>query len=144
MALRGDERGPQEDVHVEFLLDPHGRLGEGGEHRQPPGEVTDRLQMGRTLKRLLSSPLPGAHRLLAQPGLGVVLRYHFGLRLSGLRKARRQHVRDALVVLLAGAAQQRLIGRVLDQRMLKGIDCLWWHTSLVHNLRLDQPSQFPL
>ena len=49
------------------------------------------------------------------------MRQHFGLRLGGLREALGQHLGNALVVLLPGAPQQRLVGRVLNQGVLEGV-----------------------
>jgi len=39
------------------------------------------------------------------------------------------------MVLLPGAPQQRLIGRVLNQGVLKEIRRLWWQPSLVQKFR---------
>jgi hypothetical protein len=72
------------------------------------------------------------------------MRHKFGLCLSELRKLRFQNVCNPLVVVLPCAFEQRLRGSILNERMLKGIRCLWWDTSLVHNLRLDQPAQLML
>ena len=66
------------------------------------------------------------------------MRQQFGLRLGGLGKLRLQHLRNALVVLLAGAPQQGLIGRVLDERMLEEVGRLGGSAPLVHQLRLHQ------
>jgi hypothetical protein len=68
------------------------------------------------------------------------MRQQLRLRLSRVGKPLRQHLGQALMVLLPRAPEQRLIRGILDERMLKGIGCLWWYTSLVDNLRLDQPA----
>src|SRR5262249_12098401 len=35
-------------------------------------------------------------------------------------------------------------GKSAFEILIHEIGCLWWHTSLVHNLRFDQPAQLPL
>jgi hypothetical protein len=52
--------------------------------------------------------------LLSEAGLGAVMRQHLGLGLDDVGKLCLQRLRDALMVLLAGAPQQRLIGGLLD------------------------------
>ena len=42
------------------------------------------------------------------------------------------------MVLLAGTAQQGLIGRVLNQRVLEDVRRLWWQPLLIQELRLHQ------
>ena len=49
----------------------------------------------------------------------------FGLRLYGVGKLRLQHLGNALMVLLAGALEQRLIGGLLDQGVFEQIAGLW-------------------
>ena len=76
--------------------------------------------------RPLPRPLPVADRLLREPRLRVVVRQQLGLRLDDLGKLRLQHLGNALVVLLPRALEQRLIGRLLDQRMLEDVRRLRW------------------
>src|SRR5207245_185419 len=47
--------------------------------------------------------------------------HQLGLRLDGLRELDLQRLGDALMVLLTGAPQQRLIRHVLDERMLERV-----------------------
>ena len=70
---------------------------------------------------LLACPLPVGNGLRDETRLGVVMRQQLGLGLDGLGKLRFQHLGNALVILLPGALEQRLIGRVLDQGMLEDI-----------------------
>jgi hypothetical protein len=77
------------------------------------------FQIGGVLDGPLPSPLPVANGLLYEPSLGLVLGQQLGLRLAALGKARLQHPGNALVVLLARAPQQRLIGCFLDQGVFK-------------------------
>ena len=107
----------------------------------PLREVTDRFHMGRAPSGALAGPLPVAHGLLRQARLGVVVRQQLGLRLGEVGKALGHHLRRALVVLLPGAPQQRLIGRILHQGMLERIGGLRRHAPLVEHLGLHQLPQ---
>ena len=59
----------------------------------------------------------------------------FRLRLFGLREALLQHLGDLLVILLAFALEQRLIGGVLNQRVLEEIRRLRRQPTLIDQLR---------
>ena len=61
-----------------------------------------------------------------------------GLGLDGLGKVRRQHLRNVLMVLLAGTLEQGLIRRVLDQGVLEEVRRLRRQPPLVQELRLHQ------
>jgi hypothetical protein len=63
----------------------------------------------------LAGSLPGVHRLRCEAGLSVVLRQQLRLGLSRLRELLGQHLGNALMELLSGAPQQRLIRHVLDE-----------------------------
>src|SRR6516165_2912329 len=89
------------------------------------------LPVGRALKGALPGPLPIGQSLVMHAGSGVVLRDDFGLRFGGLGEALGQHLGNALMILLAGAPQQRLVGRVLDERVLEGVERLWWQSTLI-------------
>jgi hypothetical protein len=126
LALGDNQRRAQGGLHDQLLLRTLGGVGQGGEYLQPFREVRDRFQIGRALNGALPRLLPVGESLRCEPGLGIVMGQQLGLRLAALRKMRLQHLGNALVVLLAGTPQQRLIGRVLDQGMLEEICRLWW------------------
>ena len=83
--------------------------------------MADRFGIGRALARSLPCLLPVGNGLRYEPRLGVVMRDQLGLGLDGLRKLLLQHLSDLLVILLPGALEQRLIGRILHQGMLEEI-----------------------
>src|SRR2546427_9169219 len=95
------------------------------------------LDVSRAFDGYLSRLLPVGNSLLCEPSLGVVMRQQFGLRLDQLGKLCLQHLGNALVVLLPRALEQRLIGRVLDESMLKDLSGLGWHAPLVEQFGLD-------
>ena len=96
--------------------------------------MADRLDVGGALERPLTRPLPMGHRRCAEARLGVMMCQQFGLGLHRLGKLRLQHLRNTLVVLLPCALQERLIGGLLDQRMLEDIRRLGWQPLLVEEL----------
>ena len=61
------------------------------------------------LERLLPGPLPVGDGLLREARLGVVMGQQLGSGLSGLGKLCLKHLGNALVMLLTGTPQQRLI-----------------------------------
>src|SRR5262249_47781854 len=88
-------------------------------------EVRNRFRMRRALKSTLARPLPIGNGRRQYTGLCIVMRQQLGLCLAALGKAHLQHVRDALVILLAGTPQQGLIGGVLDQGVLEEVRRVW-------------------
>ena len=89
------------------------------------------------LDSTLARPLPVGNSLLCEPSLRVVMRQQLGLCLDQLGKLCLQHLSNALVILLPRALEQRLIGCVLDESMLKDIGGLGWHAPLVEQFGLD-------
>ena len=69
------------------------------------------------------------------------MRQQFGVGLDGVGKPGLQHLCNLLVVALPCTLQQRLIGRLLNQRMLEELTGLRWHAALIDELRLDEPTQ---
>ena len=59
------------------------------------------FHMCRALEGSLARPLPVANRLFAEACLRVVMGQELGLGLGNLGKLRRQHLGNALMVLLA-------------------------------------------
>ena len=98
--------------------------------------MANRLDVRRAFDGYLSRSLPIGDGLYTQARLGVVLRQQLRLRLADLGKARLHHLGNMLMVPLAGTAQQRLIGRVLDQRVLEEIRRLRWQPLLIQELCL--------
>src|SRR5262249_60291716 len=84
-----------------------------GHQRWARVEVLDGFWIGRALQGLLSGPLPVANGLLCEPSLGIIMGQQLGLRLADLGKARLQHLGNALMVLLAGAPPEGMVGGFL-------------------------------
>ena len=67
----------------------------------------------------LTGMLPGAHGQLGCASLGVMVRQQFGLGSYGLGEALTQRLSGLLMEVLPGAMEQRLVGDLLDERMLE-------------------------
>jgi hypothetical protein len=66
--------------------------------------------------------------------LGIVIGHSFGLGLDDLRKLLLQCPCDMLVILSPRAHQQRLVGHLLRERVLKGVDGFRHRARLVQEL----------
>ena len=64
--------------------------------------------------------------------------HQLGLCLCCVWKLCFQHGSYLLVILLAFALEQRLIGRVLNQRVLEEIRRVWRHAALVQQLCVNE------
>ena len=127
----------------EFVLGPFGGVWQGLEHLEPCGEMPNRFGIGRTLGSTLARLLPIGQGLCHQACLRIVMRQQLGLGLAEVGKAHLQYLRNALMVLLTGAAQQRLIRCVLDQGVLEEVRRLRRQPLLVQQLCLHQLLQPP-
>ena len=108
------------------------------------GAVADGFQIGRAVAGVLARLLPVGNGLLRASRLGIVMRQQLGLSLDDGGKLRLEHLSDALVVLLPGPLQQRLIRCVLDQSMLEDIGRVRQQATLVEHFCVEEPAQFPL
>src|SRR5262245_58889262 len=124
IAFGDHQRSAQGDVEREFLLETLGSLRQSLEYLQSLHEMTDSFEIGRPLDGLLAGPLPITNRLCTEPCLRVMIRYQLRLSLDRLGKPLFQHLGNALVILLTGASEQRLICCILNERMLKRIHSL--------------------
>ena len=115
------------------------RLGQGGEQFQALAKMALGLDMGRTLHRALAGLEPAIDRLLDAACLGVVVGEQLGLGDFG--KLRFEDIGDARVMALAPAFQHRLIGRVLDERVLKLVGHAPRNGAPVNELRGDEAAQ---
>ena len=80
-------------------------------------KVIDRLVIGGAFERPFSGLLPIRQRQIVTPSLGIVTRKQLRLGGDNVRMRFDDRVGDRLVVLAPLAAQQRLVGGILDQGM---------------------------
>src|SRR6266446_5203964 len=99
--------------------------------------MANRLDVSRAFDGYLSRLLPVGNGLLCEPRLGVVMSQQFGLRLDQLGRLYLQNLGNALVILLPRAPEQRLIGCILNEGMLKDIGGLGWYAPLVEQFSFD-------
>ena len=98
--------------------------------------MPNRFQACRALDGSLARLLPVTDGLRRGPASvdGCASTSGCTAQISGKRLAPGQ----CAEVLLAGALEQRLIGRVLDQGVLEEVRRLGWQPLLIQELRLDQ------
>src|SRR5262245_60414814 len=98
----------------------------------------ERLGMGRALNGALPGLLPVWHGPCVQPRLCAVMRQQLRMGLASLRNPCLQHLDKLSVIVPPYTSRQGLIGRLLDENMLKGIPRLWWHSPLIDQLSVDE------
>ncbi len=121
VALGGDQRGAEGDLHVEFgqrLLRPVGKFAQRAE-RAP--QVRGRLDMRVAPQRPPAGIEPALRRAFGYPAGGIVVRDHLGFVGHDGRELRLEHFGDAAVMRDAAALQQRFVGGILYQRMLEEV-----------------------
>ena len=72
-----------------------------------------------------------------------MMRQQFGSGRNGVGKLLGQHLGDLLMVVLPGALQQRLIGHLLGEGVLEGVDVLGEELQLVEELGGLQVGEAP-
>jgi DNA-binding Lrp family transcriptional regulator len=83
--------------------------------------LVDGFDVRRLARRGHAGFEPVRNRLRRTVRFGVVVGHQLRLDARHLGKAVLQQRHHLLVKLLAGALQQRLVGRILDQRMLEQV-----------------------
>src|SRR5262249_3588111 len=101
-------------------------------------EVPDGLEIRGASARELARLLTIRDRLAQVASLLVVMRQHLELRRELVCELRLEDLGDARVVLPSGSAQQRLVGRVLDQGVLEGVSGAGGDAALVEELCAPQ------
>ena len=109
---------------------------------QGRGQVAHRFRVGRLPER---APPPAASTPPPAPcsRRRVMVGQQLGLRRDRVGEPGFQHLRNLLVVLPPRAVEQRLIRRILDQRVLEEVGGLWRQSTLVEQLRCHQLAQPP-
>ena len=101
-------------------------------------ELPDRLLVRRARLRPLARPAVVRDRVVAAPRRLGVPRHHLGLGGDPLGEPLPQHVDDPPVELLARALEQRLVRRLLHQRVLERVRRLGRLAAREDDLRVDQ------
>jgi hypothetical protein len=111
-------------MQVKFMLPAHLLLGQLVEVGQTPVEVIYRFIHSVPLGSLLPCCLPVVSRFFVATGTREVVSQQFRPPLGHLWETLRQHLGDAGVVLLPGAAQQRVVRHILHKSVLEDVDGL--------------------
>ena len=113
-ASRGHEAYAQRVLECDLPTTALRSLGHGLEQVQSLIEVPFRLEVGRSLHGALSRLQPLVSCGPGKPCLGVVVSHHLGLVVRDDRELLYENLRDAGVLPLPVALEERLIGHVLD------------------------------
>jgi hypothetical protein len=140
-ALASHQRRAQGGLQDQLLQGARRGIWQGVEELQPLGELTDRFNIGRALDASLPCPPPVTNGWPTEARLRTVMREPFGLYLGGLGKPLGSYLRGPLVVLLPGPLQQRLVGRLLHERMLNSLDDLGGQAPSVEQFSLHSLRQ---
>ena len=96
------------------------------------------LGKGHAFQRQLASGLPKWNGGFSQACSGKVMSQHFGLGGLDVREALLDYTRDLVVQGLSTALKQRVVGRVLNERMLKRVGGLGRRASAERESRFGQ------
>ena len=88
-----------------------------------------------------ATPRPGVYYGWLIVATTLVIRHHFRLGVCDLRKLGFLYQCNTLVILLPRALEERLIGSLLDQGMLKDIPGLRRQATLIHDLGIRELCQ---
>ena len=113
--------GTKRHLQIQLTRSPLARIRQRFDQCQASLKLIERLDVRRLPRRGHPCLVPVRDRLRWTVPFGIVMRHQFRLRARHLGKAILQQLCHPLVILLAGAFQQRLVGRILDQRMLEQI-----------------------
>src|SRR5262249_2854597 len=106
-------------------------------------ELSNRLPKRRTPVGTPSGSEPVRDGSLSERRRREVAGERLGLRLSKLRKRALQHVGYASVQVCTATLEHRLISRVLNQRVPKGVFRVRRNAVPIHEFRADQLRQCP-
>ena len=137
-AERIGESGTKAAKQLELEALSIGRGRHSPQQSDRPRERVRRLAHRRPTEGRATGPRPCIRGGRVEPGFGQVICEQFWLGFDDSRKPLLEHVRDASVQLLAPGLEQRLIGGVLDQRVLETVDRLGRAAAAKHELGGDQ------
>ena len=120
-APRRVQGGTERHLQVQLARGPLAHIRQRVDQRQASAELVDCFDVRRLARRGHAGFVPVGDCLRRAVRLRVVMRHQFRLRARHLGKAILQQLCHLLVILLAGAFQQRLVSRILDKRMFEEV-----------------------
>ena len=121
VALGHIQGGAKRHLQIQLTLGPLAHIRQRFDQCQASAKLVDRFDVRRFVRRSRAGFVPVRDRLRRTVRFGVVMGHQFRLRARQLGKAILQQLCRPLVILLAGAFEQRLVSRILDQRMLEQV-----------------------
>ena len=128
------QRRAKGQLQVQFLPGARWGLRQGVQYLDALTEVGGRFGVCRAFHGALPSLLPIGHGRFGASCLRVVMRQQFGLGEDRLGKLGLEHLGHLLMDLLPCARQQRLIGHLLGEGVLEGVDQLGEEARFVEEL----------
>jgi hypothetical protein len=122
------EWGYERDLKLDLLATQRRRGGQDRDLGKRAGELCSGFNQCRALQRPPSRFAPQARGLLDQAGLGAVTRQQLGLVLGDLGELAFKRFEDTGMKRASRLTQQRALGRVLYECVLKQIVCVRWLT----------------
>ena len=139
---RRHQRRGESQLHVHFGAKAFRILcGQCLEERERLPHVGDAFAQGRALLRLQAGLHPAGRRLVDATGAFVVTCQQLWLRVRHLREAADERFGDLAVELLPGLAQQRLVRRILNERVLEQVGRGRRRAALRDELEVDEMLQ---
>ena len=117
---RHHQHRPEREEQRQLLVAALGGVGQADHQLDALAQVSDRLAVLRALAGALAGGEPAGDGPLGVACLGPVVRDQLGRVARLLRELLLQRLRDLRVQLVPPAAQQRLVGDLLHQRVLEG------------------------
>jgi hypothetical protein len=139
--VREEQRLAERDLQIELDFAAPVGVGQVGNQRQPAAEQRDGFRNRRARQGLPPGGEPIRDHLLGERGFGAVVGEQRRLGRNDLREPTFEGGGDIGMELLPAAAQQGAVGRVLHQRVLKGVFGVGRGAAPVDQLGADQLRQ---
>ena len=140
-SLRAHHRRSELREDFEFRCRAFRNVWFGTKQRERPAKMSNRFRVRGAPHGALARRRPVGDGILVETGLAIVIGQQFGLALHDGRIMLLQSLRDMPMKLLAQLAQQRAVGGVLHQCVLKDVGRFWRGAALEEQSSLDQPTQ---
>jgi hypothetical protein len=108
---------------------------------QPLLQLRGRFRHRRAGGGAVTGLAPVLDGFFSEPSFGVMLREKFGLALRQFREMGFKRFGNLRMQLLPGTSQQAAVRRVLNQRVLEGVDRVGRRAALEHQLGSDEVSE---
>ena len=115
-------RGAQRGAQIQLLAVALSRGWQVGEQIQTLVQVHYSFGEGQALERQYARLVPKRDRLCGLLGLGIMVRQQLGLAIPYIWETLLDHPSDLAVQLLPPPPEQRIVGGILHQGVLEGVN----------------------